>query len=63
VSNYFFTLEPVDGNREYHVTSFRGWPEEKLKDLLMQGDNALRQTVKQVLGERLFQNKHVYKKD
>jgi Rps23 Pro-64 3,4-dihydroxylase Tpa1-like proline 4-hydroxylase len=63
VSNYFFTKEPVDGNAAYHVTSFRGRPEEKLKDLLMQGDNALRQTVKELVGERLFTNKHVYKKE
>ena len=63
VSNYFFTRQPVDGQKDYHVTSFRGRPEEKLKDLLMQGDNALRQVVKETLGESLFKNKHVYKKD
>jgi Rps23 Pro-64 3,4-dihydroxylase Tpa1-like proline 4-hydroxylase len=63
VSNYFFTLNPVDGQKDYHVTSFRGRPEEKFKDLLMQGDNALRQAVKETLGETLFKNKHVYKKD
>jgi Rps23 Pro-64 3,4-dihydroxylase Tpa1-like proline 4-hydroxylase len=62
VSNYFFTLEPVDGQSGYHVTSFRGRPEEKWKDLLMQGDNALRQKVKELTGERLFKNPHVYKK-
>jgi Rps23 Pro-64 3,4-dihydroxylase Tpa1-like proline 4-hydroxylase len=63
VSNYFFTAVPVDGMDSYHVTSFRGRPEEKFKDLLMQGDNALRQAVKQTLGETLFKNPHVYKKD
>lgn len=63
VSNYFFTLQPVDGQADYHVTSFRGRPEETFKDFLMQGDNALRQVVKETLGERVFKNKHVYKKD
>lgn len=62
VSNYFFTLEPVDGQKNYHVTSFRGRPEEKFKDLLMQGDNAIRQAVKETVGETFFSNKHVYKK-
>lgn len=62
VSNYFFTLEPVDGRRDYHVTSFRGRPEEKFKDLLMQGDNAIRQAVKETVGETFFANKHVFKK-
>ncbi len=63
VSNYFFTLTPVDGQADYHVTSFRGRPEQNFKDWLMRGDNALRQTVKEVTGERFFRNKHVYKKD
>lgn len=63
VSNYYFTRQPVDGQKDYHVTSFRGRPEEKFKDLLMQGDNALRQVVKETLGESVFKNKHVYKKD
>ncbi|WP_031495122.1 2OG-Fe(II) oxygenase [Bryobacter aggregatus] len=63
ISNYFFTINPVDGQKDYHVTSFRGRPEEKFKDLLMQGDNALRQAVKETLGESVFKNKHVYKKD
>jgi len=63
VSNYFFTDRPVDGREEYHVTSFRGRPEQKFKDLLMQGDNALRQAVKETLGEAIFKNKHVYNKD
>jgi len=63
VSNYFFSVQPVDGQKDYHVTSFRGRPEQKFKDLLMQGDNALRQAVKETLGEALFKNKHVYKKD
>jgi Rps23 Pro-64 3,4-dihydroxylase Tpa1-like proline 4-hydroxylase len=63
VSNYFFTPQPVDGQPEYHVTSFRGRPEERFKDLLMAADNSLRQAVKQTLGEKLFKNPHVYKKD
>ncbi len=63
VSNYFFTLAPVDGHEDYHVTSFRGRPEETLKDLVMQADNGLRQTVKTLTGERIFRNPHVYKKE
>lgn len=63
VSNYFFTPHPVDGQPEYHVTSFRGRPEERFKDLLMAADNTLRQAVKQTLGEKIFKNPHVYRKD
>ena len=63
VSNYYFSPQPVDHDTSYHVTSFRGRPGETLKDLAMQGDNLLRTVVKKAVGEKLFKNPHVYKKD
>ena len=44
VSNYFFTSESPDKNDYYHVTSFLGRPEEKLKRLYGRLDNFLRNT-------------------
>ncbi len=63
VSNYYFSPEPVDSDASYHVTSFRGRPGEKWKDLAMQGDNLLRTAVRKTFGEKVFRNPHVYKKD
>jgi Rps23 Pro-64 3,4-dihydroxylase Tpa1-like proline 4-hydroxylase len=63
VSNYYFSPKPADASDSYHVTTFRGRPGEKLKDVAMRGDNLLRTVVKKAVGEKLFRNPHVYKKD
>jgi len=44
------------------VTSFRGRPEQPVRDLVLQGDIALRQAVRTVFKKGIVENKHVYKK-
>jgi Rps23 Pro-64 3,4-dihydroxylase Tpa1-like proline 4-hydroxylase len=63
VSNYFFSPVPLEGHDYYHVTSFRGRPEQPVRDLVLQGDNALRQGVRMVFkqGQGAFDSDHVYK--
>ena len=61
VSNYYFTAVPFDGNLDYHVTTFRGRPREKVRDVLMVADNLVRTTVRKTFGEKVFRNPHVYK--
>jgi Rps23 Pro-64 3,4-dihydroxylase Tpa1-like proline 4-hydroxylase len=61
VSNYYFTTVPLDENPEYHVTTFRGRPAERVRDVLMVADNVVRTAVRKTFGERLFRNPHVYK--
>lgn len=62
VSNYYFSPRPAGRDTSYHVTSFRGWPEQKLADLAMRLDNGVRLAVRKIGGNRLFKNPHVYKK-
>ena len=62
LSNYYFSPTPPDGNPAYHVTTFRGWPRQKARDLLMIGDNLIRTAVRRTFGEKLFTNPHVYKR-
>ena len=62
VSNYFFCERPIDGDIRYHVTTFRGWPSQKTRDLLMMGDNLVRTMVRRAFGEKIFTNPHVYKR-
>jgi Rps23 Pro-64 3,4-dihydroxylase Tpa1-like proline 4-hydroxylase len=62
VSNYYFSPRPVGKDASYHVTSFRGWPQQKAADLVMRADNALRLVVRKVGGNWLFRNPHVYRK-
>ena len=62
VSNYYFSQHPAGSDRSYHVTSFRGWPDQKLGDLFMRLDSAVRLVVRKIGGNWLFKNPHVYKK-
>ena len=62
VSNYYFSPRPVGNDAGYHVTSFRGWPQQKAADFVMRADNAIRLAVRKVGGNRLFKNPHVYRK-
>jgi Rps23 Pro-64 3,4-dihydroxylase Tpa1-like proline 4-hydroxylase len=45
VSSYYFSEQSPDGTDYFHVTSFKGRPEEPLKRALGPLDNAVRQTV------------------
>ncbi len=62
VSNYYFSPRPAGRDAEYHVTSFRGWPDQKLADIVMRIDNGVRLAVRKIGGRWLFKNPHVYKK-
>lgn len=49
VSNYYFSQSSPDSSDYFHVTSFTGRPEEKLKRSLGVVDNALRNVVSRTL--------------
>jgi len=63
ISNYYFSAKPLDGHEYFHVTSFRGRPEQPVRDLVLQGDIALRQGVRKVFKQGVTETKHVYKKE
>lgn len=48
VSNYYFSPTPLTDKDYFHVTSFRGRPEQRLRDLILQGDGALRNGIRKV---------------
>jgi Rps23 Pro-64 3,4-dihydroxylase Tpa1-like proline 4-hydroxylase len=62
VSNYYFAPRPAGRDASYHVTSFRGWPHQKLADMVMRMDNGVRLAVRKIGGNWLLKNPHVYKK-
>ncbi|WP_083347122.1 2OG-Fe(II) oxygenase [Terriglobus roseus] len=62
VSNYYFSDQPLENHEYFHVTSFRGRPEQPVRDLLLQGDIALRQGLRKVFKKGVVENKHVYNK-
>lgn len=62
LSNYYFSPRPAGRDAAYHVTSFRGWPDQTLPDIVMRIDNGVRRAVRNIGGNRLFKDPHVYKK-
>lgn len=49
VSNYFFSINSPDATEYFHVTSFDGRPQEKLKRLFGRIDNSLRNFISKAI--------------
>lgn len=63
VSNYYFSREPLKSTDRFHVTSFRGRPEQPLRDVVLQADIALRSGIRKVFRKGLVKTSHLYRKD
>ena len=63
ISNYYFSKIPLLETDTFHVTSFRGRPENTIGDLILQCDAWLRMAVRKVFKKGIKENRHVYKKD
>ncbi len=62
VSNYYFSrASPVEEDY-FHVTSFRGRPEEPVRDLMLRTDAALRSLIRKIAPDGLRRTRHYYKK-
>jgi Rps23 Pro-64 3,4-dihydroxylase Tpa1-like proline 4-hydroxylase len=61
VSNYYFSAISPDSTDYFHVTSFTGRPEEKIKRVLGVADNALRNFVSKTL--KIGRGKNLVNKD
>jgi Rps23 Pro-64 3,4-dihydroxylase Tpa1-like proline 4-hydroxylase len=62
VSNYYFSPKPLEPDAYFHVTSFRGRPEEPVRDLVLRADIALRTGLRKVFKKGVRENPHVYKR-
>ena len=62
VSNYYFSKEPLKQTDSFHVTSFRGRPENKFTDAVLQLDTFLRMGLRKIFKKGVRENPHVYKK-
>jgi Rps23 Pro-64 3,4-dihydroxylase Tpa1-like proline 4-hydroxylase len=63
VSNYYFSPCPVGGKDYFRVTTFRGRPEQPVRDLVLRADAALRQGIRAIKPAGIVQTSHVYKRD
>lgn len=62
VSNYYFSDVSLKVQERFHVTSFRGRPEQKVRDAVLRADIALRMGIRKVFKKGVAPTKHVYKK-
>ncbi|MBT8148125.1 MAG: 2OG-Fe(II) oxygenase [Gammaproteobacteria bacterium] len=63
VSNYYFSDSPLRDSDTFHVTSFRGRPEQKVRDLILRTDRVFRQGVRKLFPKGLVRTDHLYRKD
>ncbi len=63
VSNYYFSPTSIEKEDYFHVTSFRGRPEQPLRDLVLRADIAARQFLRKLFPKGVVKNGHVYKRD
>ena len=62
VSNYYFSKYSAADKDYFHITSFRGRPEEKIKDLILQADIKLRMFIRKLFPKGIKKTSHYYKK-
>lgn len=63
VSNYYFSEVPLLQEDNFHITTFRARPTEKIKDILLQIDNVLRNSVRKLFKKGIRENPHKYNND
>jgi Rps23 Pro-64 3,4-dihydroxylase Tpa1-like proline 4-hydroxylase len=59
VSNYFFTPRPMRQTDTFHVTSFRGRPEQRLIDTVLRADAFTRDAIRKVKPTGIVKVRHV----
>jgi len=62
VSNYYFSEHPLRASDEFHVTSFRGRPNQRFRDIILRADLFLRQRIRKIFPKGAVKTNHVYKK-
>jgi len=62
ISNYYFAPTPMRADQPFHVTSFRGRPEQPLRDWLLRADIALRMGIRKLFPQGLKKTSHRYQR-
>ncbi|WP_431820001.1 2OG-Fe(II) oxygenase [Burkholderia sp. F1] len=63
VSNYYFSDQPAGASEYFHPTSFRGRPEQPVRDVALRVDAAARGIVRKLFPKGVHRVAHEYKKD
>lgn len=62
ISNYYFSDNALRETDKFHVTKFRGRPNQTVTNLLLDCDSNLRMLVRKIFKKGVRKNPHVYKK-
>ena len=62
ISNYFFSDNALKEKDKFHVTKFRGRPNQTFTNLILDADAQLRMLIRHVFKKGIRKNPHVYKK-
>ncbi len=62
VSNYYFSPKPLESHEYFHVTSFRGRPEQMIRDVVLQADGAARMGIRKLFKKGAKETEHTYKR-
>ena len=62
ISNYYFSPNPLKDSDKFHVTKFRGRPEETVKNIILDADASIRMLLRKVFKKGVRKNPHIYKK-
>lgn len=63
ISNYYFSDVPLNETDRFHVTKFRGRPEDTFTNLILDFDTNLRTLIRKVFKKGIRKNPHIYRKD
>jgi Rps23 Pro-64 3,4-dihydroxylase Tpa1-like proline 4-hydroxylase len=61
ISNYYFSPNPLKETDKFHVTKYRGRPEETFKNIILDADAQLRMLVRKIFKKGIRKNPHIYK--
>ncbi len=62
ISNYYFSAIPAEEREYFHVTTFRGRPEQRLRDIALRADSLLRMSLRKLFPKGFVKTHHYYKK-
>jgi Rps23 Pro-64 3,4-dihydroxylase Tpa1-like proline 4-hydroxylase len=62
ISNYYFSDSSLKADDRFHVTSFRGRPEQRVRDIALRADAVFRQGVRRMFPRSAVKTDHLYKK-
>ena len=61
ISNYYFSPYPLKQTDKFHVTKYRGRPEEIFKNIILDADAQLRMILRKIFKKGIRKNPHIYK--